>query len=229
VTDPTQTPPPPPPAYGAPAPPGAPGGGGFPTWGIIAIIVAIVLVGAGVTAVVLITDKDEPGPVETPFTPIPVTTLSPGLASPSAAAPSPSPAVANSACIAAPPQALIGCVPQKVGSFVLIEWDNAPQFAETFHANKAIEVLFRRGDRAELRHYLFSYPTNAEATFEKDSYVRGFETTGYTVVGETHEKGLDITRLQANQEVLVWSNGLLMGVVLGPFDVTTGFFLELPY
>lgn len=177
---------------------------------------------------VLLTDNDEPGPVETPFTPVPDSPLSPGLASASPAA-SPSPAVANSPCIAAPPRALIGCVPERVGSFVLNEWDNAPQFAQTFNAGQAIEVIFRRANGTELQHFLFSYSTNTEATVEKESYVRGFEATGYTVVGQTREKGLDITRLQARQEVLVWSNGLLMGVVLGPFDVTTGFFLELPY
>jgi hypothetical protein len=230
LTEPTAPPPPPvaPPAYGAPGAPPPPRAG-FPTWGIVAIIISIFLVGGGVTAVVLLTDNEEPEPVETPFTPVPDSPLSPGLSSPSPAGASPSPAVANSPCIAAPPEPLIDCVPERVGSFVLNEWDNAPQFAQTFNANQAIEVLFRRANGTELQHFLFSYPTHTEATVEKESYVRGFEATGYTVVDQTREKGLDITRLQARQEVLVWSNGRLMGVVLGPFDVTTGFFLELPY
>ena len=224
---PAAAPPPATPAYGAPQPPR----GGFPTWGIIAIIAAIVLVGGGVAALVLLGGDDEPevvAPVETTAIPTPA----PTAASPVPVETPASPVITSpetTACTSAPPATLINCVPEKVGQYTLTEWDNAPQFAQTFNANNAIEVTFQRGDGSTLSHFLFSYNTHTEATIEKDNYVSGFEATGYTVVGTTRERGINATRLAGPSEVLVWSNGNLMGTVVGPFDVTTGFFLELPY
>lgn len=235
MSDPQVPPPPPPsapPAYGAPGAPPPPRGG-FPTWGIIAIIVAILVVGGGVAAILLLGGDDEPAPIAVQ------TTLPPVLDSPSAA-PSPivdspvveSPVLASpvsTPCTTAPQQPLVNCVPDKVGAYTLTEWDNAPQFAQTFNANTAIEVTFNRGDGSTVQHYLFSYPTHTEATIEKNNYVNGFKATGYTVVGQSREKGINVTRLVGQSEVLVWSNGVLMAVLVGPFDVTTGFFTELPY
>jgi len=224
------TPPPPPPQPPAYGPPGAPPPrAGFPTWGIFAIIAAIVLVGGGVTAVVLLGGDDEPeGPVQPALTaPSAVAEESPGVESP-LPLPTEEP-VAAATCIDAPPRPLVSCVPSQIGQFTLIEWDNAPQFASTFNANQAIEVEFNRPDGKEILHYLFAYNTHTEATVEKNAYVNAFEATGFTVVGETRERGINVTRLAAGEEVLVWSNGLLMGVVEGPFDVASGFFLELPY
>ncbi len=127
------------------------------------------------------------------------------------------------------PTQLIDLVPQTVGSFELIEWDNAPQFAQTFNANQAIEVEFRRPDGKQVLHYLFSYNTHTEATIEKDNYVRAFQETGFVITDEGRTRGINYTRLAAGEEVVVWSNDVLMGVVEGPFDVAAGFFLELPY
>ena len=234
MTEPPAPPPPPPPAaapppatpaYGAPQPPR----GGFPTWGIIAIIVAIVLVGGGVAALVLLGGDDEPeqvAPVETTAIPTPApTAASPILDTPESPLTSP----ATTPCTSAPPPQLVSCVPDKVGQYTLTEWDNAPQFAGTFNANNAIEVTFQRPDGSTVSHFLFSYNTHTEATIEKDNYVGGFEATGYSVVGTTRERGINATRMAGPSEVLVWSNGNLMGTLVGPFDVTTGFFLELPY
>ncbi len=217
---------PPPPAYGAP--PSAPPPGGFPTWGIIAIIAAILLVGGGVAALVLLGGDEEPEqvavqetttlPTAAPTAIIETTPASPVISSPE-----------TTPCTSAPPATLVNCVPDKVGQYTLTEWDNAPQFAATFNANNAIEVTFQRPDGSTVSHFLFSYNTHTEATIEKDNYVNGFEATGYTVVGQTRERGINATRLAGPSEVLVWSNGNLMGTLVGPFDVTTGFFLELPY
>ena len=227
---PPAAPPPPPsqPAYGAPGVPPPPRTG-FPTWGIFAIIAAIVLVGGGVTAVVLLSGDDDPEDPVQPALPAPsaVVQESPGVESP-LPLPTEEP-VAAATCVAAPPRPLISCVPDQIEQFTLIEWDNAPQFASTFNANQAIEVEFNRPDGRQILHYLFAYNTSTEATVEKNAYVNAFEATGFTVVGETRERGINVTRLAAGEEVLVWSNGLLMGVVEGPFDVAAGFFLELPY
>ena len=46
---------------------------------------------------------------------------------------------------------------------------------------------------------------------------------------EGRTRGINFTRLTAGEEIIVWSNGLLMGVVEGPFDIAAGFFLSLPY
>lgn len=228
MTEPPAAPPPPPPppaaqppAYGAPGAPPPPRAG-FPTWGIIAIIAAIVVVGGGVAALLLLGGDDEP--TEVPAIPSPPVIESPVLESPLPESPA-----AATTCLSAPPSPLISCVPAEVGQFTLVEWDNAPQFGSTFNANSAIEVTFNRPDGTAVQHYLFSYNTHTEATIEKDNYVDGFEATGYTVVGETRERGINVTRLSGASEVLVWSNGNLMATLVGPFDVTTGFFLELPY
>lgn len=242
MTEPPAPPPPPPPsapppaaspAYGSAQPPGR---GGFPTWGIIAIIAAIVLVGGGVAAIVLLGGDDEPEQTAPPV--VQQTTAAPTVA-PTAASPiidtpttPESPVITSpetTACTSAPPTTLINCVPDKVGQYTLTEWDNAPQFASTFNANNAIEATFQRGDGSTVSHFLFSYNTHTEATIEKNNYVSGFQATGHTVVGQTRERGINATRLAGPSEVLVWSNGNLMGTLVGPFDVTTGFFLELPY
>ncbi|MGH2692283.1 MAG: hypothetical protein ACRDHM_07235 [Actinomycetota bacterium] len=192
------------------------------TWGILGLILAVAVLGGGVTALVLRGGDDGP---ETPSQAI--AAESPGVES-SQPLPTEGP-VAAATCIAAPPRPLIGCVPSEVGPFTLIAWDNAPQLASTFNANQAIEVEFNRPGGEQVLHYLFAYDIPTEAVVEQGRYVGGFEATGFTVVGETLERGINVTRLVEDKEVLIWSNGLLMGVVEGPFDVASGFFLELPY
>lgn len=177
----------------------------------------------------LLSGDDEPEQV----VPLPEETTSLPTAAPSPVIETTVPEVitspATTPCTSAPPVQLVSCVPDKVGQYTLTEWDNAPQFAGTFNANNAIEVTFQRPDGSTVSHFLFSYNTHTEATIEKDNYVNGFEATGYTVVGQTRARGINATRLAGSSEVLVWSNGNLMGTLVGPFDVTTGFFLELPY
>ncbi|MDQ4005692.1 MAG: hypothetical protein M3135_05255 [Actinomycetota bacterium] len=218
----------PPPGYGAPPPTG---GGGFPMWAIIAIIVAVVAIAAAVTVIVL-AGGDEPEPptpaLESPGSPVPAptdTALSPIPGSPSSPA---APATAD--CAVAPPPRLIECVPQKIEAFELIEWDNAPQFAQTFNANTAIETEFRRPDGKQILHYIFSYNTHTEAAVERDNYVRAFENIGFVKVSEERSRGINVARLtDGTEEVLVWSNGLIMAVVEGPIDVAAGFYLSLAY
>jgi hypothetical protein len=132
-------------------------------------------------------------------------------------------------CPTAPPVRLIDCVPTQVGQFQLNEWDNAPQFAQTFNANSAIETEFLRSDGKQVLHYVFSYNTPGEATNEGRAYVQAFKNIGFVEVGQETSRGIRVTRLAREEEVLVWSNGRIMAVVEGPFDVTTGFFAELTY
>ncbi|HWC31824.1 MAG TPA: hypothetical protein VG709_01695, partial [Actinomycetota bacterium] len=78
-------------------------------------------------------------------------------------------------------------------------------------------------------HYLFTYNTGTEATIEKDDYVRAFQGEGFVITDQGRTRGINYTRLAGNEEIVVWSNDVLMAVVEGPFDVAAGFFLELPY
>ena len=235
-------PPPSQPPYGPPSGPGGtPPRRGFPGWAIAAIIAAVLLVGGGIAAIVLLGGEDKPqeqtqgngdtsptaqspaSPVGS-GTPIPTTSGSVGGSAPPTGTP-----VAAADCAAAPPESLISCVPQEIEAFTLISWDNAPQFAETFQANSAIEVEFRRADAQQVLHYLFSYDTHTAATIAKDTYVSAFEGQGFVVQEEGRTRGINFTRLTGSEEIIVWSNGLLMGVVEGPFDIAAGFFLSLPY
>ncbi|MGH2684013.1 MAG: hypothetical protein ACRDJP_00910, partial [Actinomycetota bacterium] len=150
--------------------------------------------------------------------------------SPIPESPAASPAEAEVDCAAAPPPQLVNCLPQSVQAFDLIEWDNAPQFAQTFNANAAIESEYRRPDGKQILHYVFSYTTHTEAALERDSYVRAFENIGFVKVAEERSRGINVVRMTDGvEEVLVWSNGLIMAVVEGPIDVAAGFYLSLSY
>jgi hypothetical protein len=188
-----------------------------------------VLVGGVVLAVVLLGGDGEPEQVQVPTSPSAEVVESP---SPDAESPEPVPTrspIASEICTSEAPSPLIDCVPPTVGAFTLTRVEDAPEFASAFNANQAIQVEFNRPDGKRVLHYLFAYETRTEAAIQKGDYVDAAEQRGFTVAGESRERGLDVIRLFDEEEILVWSNGLLMGVVEAPFDVATEFFLELPY
>ena len=55
------------------------------------------------------------------------------------------------------------------------------------------------------------------------------QNVGYVPIGRSRREGVNATRLVGSDEVVVWSNRELLAVVEGPVDLTTGFFLVLPY
>jgi hypothetical protein len=194
--------------------------------------VGVLAIAGAVTAIVLLGGEDVPsGPLPTQG----LETSGPTPA-PTVSAVSPLPTAIESPttdtginCAASPPTRLVDCVPTNVGNFELVSWDNAPQFARTFNAAGAIETEFLRPDGKQILHYVFGYNTNAEASVERSSYIEAFKDIGFAEVATQRSRGIRVTRLAREKEVLVWSNGRVMAVVEGPFDVTTGFFAELPY
>lgn len=206
----------------------SPGGDESPAWGILAIIAAVALVGGVVLAFVLLGGDDEPPQVQ----------ISPSASTEVVESPSPgddpdplptrSP-IAAEICTTETPKPLIDCVPPTVGEFTLTGWGDAPEFAAAFEAGQAIEVEFNGPDGKRILHYLFAYDTRTEAAIAIGDYADASEEAGFTLVGDKRERGVDVTRLFDEEEILVWSNGRLMAVVQGSFDVATDFFHALPY
>jgi hypothetical protein len=99
-----------------------------------------------------------------------------------------------------------------------------------FGATDAIVANYVRGDGALIIHNLLAYPSRIEADIAKaqlvDNLVVGF---GYRRAGSLRRGSINATRLVGPDEVVIWSNAELLAAVEGAFDLTTGFFLVLPY
>ncbi|HEX2030666.1 MAG TPA: hypothetical protein VHL78_04600 [Actinomycetota bacterium] len=210
------------PAYGAPPPP--PPRRGVSGGVIAAILGGVGLLVAGAVAFLLLRGGEETVPPPPP--PPPPVTPSPTVA------PSPSP-IETASPDAPPPDTqqatLQDLLLPQVGNFRLIRVDADPQAISELGAVDAIAALYTRADNTQMIHLLQAYPTNFDADRVRNAFVQALRNQGYRTVGELRERGVRATRLVANDEVVVWSNGPIVAILEGPFDTTVGFFLVLPY
>ncbi|HEV3474169.1 MAG TPA: hypothetical protein VG602_02265 [Actinomycetota bacterium] len=127
------------------------------------------------------------------------------------------------------PSTLRELLPQSVGEFQLVTADSAPQFAENLDATDAVESQYLRPDGKEILHNVALYRDRARAAAGQDKLLGGFEEIGYQVVETNRSQGIEVTRLSGPKEALVWTHGPILATVEGPPDVTTQFYLDLPY
>lgn len=213
------------PAYGTP-PPGYPPRRGVSGGVIAAIVGGVGLLVAGAVAFLLLRGGQETVPPPPPPPP-PVETETP------TPAPSPSPVETASPQDVPPPDTeqatLEDLLAPRVGQFRLIRVDADPQAISQLGAVDALAALYSRADNVQMIHLLQAYGSSFDADRVRNALVDALRGQGYTTVGDLRERGVRATRLAGNDEIVVWSNGPIVAVLEGPFDVTTGFFLVLPY
>jgi hypothetical protein len=229
-------PPPGPPPYGGPpqypttpayaTPPPVPPRRGV-SGGIIAAIVGGVglLVAGAVVFLVFFRGGDEP-PLPPPPPPPPVSPISP--------TPGPTPEETESPTeeeIPDEPESvtLADALERQVGRFLLVDVQPHPQVIAELGAVDAVQAVYSRADNTRVLHFLQVYQTNFDADRVRNGWVQFFKGEGFRSVFEGRQRGIRVSRLQGSTEIVVWSNGRLVAILEGPFDITTGFFLALPY
>jgi hypothetical protein len=203
------------PANGAP-PPGPSRRGVSGTVAAVIVIVVVAVVAGAVVFVFVGRDEPEPPPPlptsETPMSPSPIPVGTP-IETPEA-----------------PPATLIDFLPPTVGQFSLQNAAPDPQSVASFGATDAIVANYVRGDGTLIIHNLLAYPTRIEADIAKAQLVDNLVfDLGYRRAGSIRRDSINATRLVGADEVVVWSHSELLAALEGPFDLTTGFFLILPY
>jgi hypothetical protein len=187
--------------------------------GAIAAIVGVgVLLVAG-AAVFLLTGGGEP---ETPPSPPPTTG-------------SPSPLPTDTPVTPVPPttgptDTLADLLPTRVSSFRLEGVAADPTAISNLGATDAIVARYVRGDGVVMIHNLMAFASGPSADLAKRQLVDSLVgNLGYVEVGVSRREGVNATRLIGADEMVVWSNRELVAAVEGPVNLTTGFFLVLPY
>jgi hypothetical protein len=145
-----------------------------------------------------------PLPTDTPVTPVPPTT--------------------------GPTDTLADLLPARVSAFRLEGVAADPTAISNLGATDAIVSRYVRADGVVVLHNLMAFPSGPSADLAKrqlvDSLVRNL---GYVTIGVSRREGVNATRLIGPDEMVVWSNREIVAAVEGPVDLTTGFFLVLPY
>jgi hypothetical protein len=145
-----------------------------------------------------------PLPTETPVTPTPPTT--------------------------GPTDTLADILPTKVSAFRLEGVAADPSAISNLGATDAIVARYVRGDGLVVIHNLMAFPSGPSADLAKRQLVDSLVANlGYAEVGVSRREGVNATRLIGADEMVVWSNREIVAAVEGPIDLTTGFFLVLPY
>lgn len=175
----------------------------------------MVIVGS-IAALLMIGQPKDGQPVPRPNVP-PVSTLEPGVPA------------GGASPIEDPPSTLRELLPRSVGGFELVTVEDNRQFALSLDAAEALQSQYINPDGVSIGHNVALYPSRTEATVGRGKLLGGFEKTGYVAVETNRARGISVTRLSGPKEVLVWTNGVILATVEGPPDVTTQFYLDLPY
>jgi flagellar basal body-associated protein FliL len=185
---------------------------------VVAVIVIVVVALVAGAVVFVFVGRDEPEP------PPPVPTSEPPVS------PSPIPVGTPIETPEAPPATLTDILPPTVGQFSLQNAAPDPQSVAAFGATDAIVANYVRGDGTLIIHNLLAYPTRIEADIAKAQLVDNLLFhLGYRRAGSLRRGNINATRLVGADEVVVWSHRELLAALEGPFGLTAGFFLVLPY
>lgn len=127
------------------------------------------------------------------------------------------------------PTTLRELLPRSVGGFELVTVEDNREFALSLDAAEALQSQYINPDGVDIRHNIALYPSRTEATVGRGKLLGGFEKIGYVTVETNRARGIEVTRLSGPKEALVWTNGVILATVEGPPEVTTQFYLDLPY
>jgi hypothetical protein len=190
--------------------------GGFPGWAVGVMVAGGVVIAGSIAAFLMIGRAEEEQAVPRPNLPL-VDTLEPGVPA------------GGASPIEDPPSTLRDLPPKSVGGFELVTVEASLQFAQSLDASEAVETQYINADGADIRHNIALYPSRTEATDGRGKLLGGFEKIGYVTEETNRERGINVTRLSGPKEALVWTNGVILATVEGPPEVTTQFYLDLPY
>ena len=206
ITEPGQPTPPVPPS-GPPAPPTRTGPS---MWLIASIIGGLVLVGGGLGAFFALRGDGGNGPTPGP--------------------PGPSPTISAKPTESIGPTAeLSDVLQQRVGNFRLVGTQPDPDAIANLGANDALIAQYRRADGVQIEHRLMVFDDHFAANSALNALTDAVEAQGYFTVSTDRTGGITVNRLAGQNEIVVWSDGPLVATAEGPFDVTTGFYLLVPY
>jgi hypothetical protein len=226
VTPPTQpgTPAAPPPAYPPPSaypPPGGPPRRGLGGGAIALIVGLVVVVVAGALVFVFTQGDDQPEPLPTPLPTVEPTeqpTVTP------TDVPTTQPTTPTEG------QALVDLLPPAVGPWTLTGASPDPQAIVSFGATDALVANYVRTDGQQIVHNLMAFGSNSQADQTRNAVQRSLtRDLGYLPIGQLRRGTVVATRFVGPDEVVIWTNGPLLGMVEGPIDRTVDFFLALPY
>ena len=235
----------PPPSGGYPGGP-APYGQGPPPpsrgvpGGVIALIVGLVVVlVAGAVVFLLLSGDDEPAVTQAgtqtettqPTTPTTAPTGTP--ATTPTTAPTTAPTEAPPPVTPTEPEqgtSLDDLLPQSLGNFQLVAVEPETRFARNLGATAGLAATYQRSDRTTMFHNLFAFSDNFSADQAKSLLTNVLnQDLGYIKVGELRREGINATELEGPDEIVVWSNGPIVGLVEGGFGLTEAFWAALPY